>query len=392
MGHSGAETADARLRAEPRRWTQGWRRLGLAAGLLIYPIVTASGVSQYSRGAAAAAGYGIVAAFMCVLAALPLLAMVSNASLEPAPTVPTWTISGPLFWFLIVIMAGLLVAEVPFAQAYTFFLGAVLVVPLVARLQRRSGAVVAAIALIALVVPWAASIWHSGPGWFQALDIVITAYVTYAFLEITRTNRALFEARAEIARLASEAERNRIARDLHDLLGHSLTAITVKAGLAHRLSASDPSSSVREIGEVEDLSRQALGDVRAAVSNYRDVTLTGELARGRELLRASGVIANLPTATDVVATAHQELLGWAVREGVTNVARHARATRCTVTLAASTVEILDDGVGGQLSEGSGLAGLRERVSAAGGTVEVGPIAPRGWRLRVSLGPERRVPA
>ena len=186
--------------------------------------------------------------------------------------------------------------------------------------------------------------------------------------------------------LASQAERNRISRDLHDLLGHSLTAITVKAGLARRLVGSDQAACAQEIGEVEELSRHALADVRAAVSNYREVTLAGELAQGKELLRASGVTAVLPTATDVIDSTRDELLGWAVREGLTNVARHAHATRCTVTLTSSVVEIADDGVGGAGSCGNGLTGLRERVAAAGGTVEAGPISPRGWRLRVSLEP------
>jgi two-component system, NarL family, sensor histidine kinase DesK len=135
---------------------------------------------------------------------------------------------------------------------------------------------------------------------------------------------------------------------------------------------------------VEELSRQALTEVRAAVSSYREVTLASELARGRELLRASGVAPDLPTATDVVDTPHQELFGWVVREGLTNVARHAHASRCTVRLSASEVEIRDDGVGGSPSFGNGLAGLRERVTAVGGTVDAGPLIPRGWRLRVAV--------
>jgi two-component system sensor histidine kinase DesK len=122
------------------------------------------------------------------------------------------------------------------------------------------------------------------------------------------------------------------------------------------------------------------------------VTLAGELARGKELLLASGVTAEVPTATDVIDPIHEELLGWAVREGFTNVARHAHASRCTVTLTPSVVEIADNGVGGAVSCGNGLTGLRERVAAVGGTVEAGPISPRGWRLRVSLEPAGAVPS
>jgi two-component system sensor histidine kinase DesK len=214
--------------------------------------------------------------------------------------------------------------------------------------------------------------------------LVFTVLVVYVFAEAIRANRALLAARAEVARLAQDAERNRIARDLHDLLGHSLTAITIKSDLARHIAEQESSKALGEITDVERLARQALTDVRAAVSGYREVTLAGELARGRELLRASGVTADLPTAVDVVDDTRQELFGWAVREGLTNVARHARATRCTVSITPSEVEIRDDGVGGRGTDGNGLAGLRERVTAAGGTVEAGPAAPRGWRLRVVL--------
>jgi len=125
-----------------------------------------------------------------------------------------------------------------------------------------------------------------------------------------------------------------------------------------------------------------LADVRAAVSGYREVTLASELARGRELLRASGITADLPTATDVADPAHQELFGWAVREGLTNVIRHSRARSVTVRVSASSVEIIDDGQGSAADPGNGLNGLRERAAAAGGGVDAGPAQPAGWRLRV----------
>jgi two-component system, NarL family, sensor histidine kinase DesK len=197
----------------------------------------------------------------------------------------------------------------------------------------------------------------------------------------------LADARTEIARLAAENERFRIARDLHDLLGHSLTTITVKAGLARQLGEADPARSGQEIAEVESLARRSLADVRAAVSNYRDVTLAGELATGRELLRAAGITAELPPAADVVDASHQELFGWVVREGLTNVVRHAHASSCAVRLSPRSVEIVDDGVGGPVGQGNGLWGLRERLAAAGGIVDAGPVQPTGWRLRVSLAPD-----
>ncbi|MFE3506460.1 sensor histidine kinase, partial [Kitasatospora sp. NPDC059160] len=253
--------------------------------------------------------------------------------------------------------------------------------------------VVAGGTLAALLLPWAVPAWHTGPGGFQALALLFTSLTCGAFAEIAATNQALVAARAEVARLASEAERNRIARDLHDLLGHSLTAITVKSRLAQRLAVKDVDQAVAEMSAVETLSRQALADVRAAVSGYREVTVTGELARGRELLRAAGVVADLPSAADAVGPDQRELFGWVLREGLTNVVRHARAARCSVLLTATSVEIRDDGRGaaggpgaGLVGGGKGLTGLRERVAAAGGTVEAGPLDPRGWRLLVTVRP------
>ena len=158
----------------------------------------------------------------------------------------------------------------------------------------------------------------------------------------------------------------------------------MKAGLAARLGDTDPARARQEIAEVETLARQTLGDVRAAVANYRDVTLAGELATGRQLLRAVGITADLPRAVDMVDPAHQELFGWVVREGLTNIVRHAHASSCAIRLTASGVEITDDGVGGAAPAGNGLSGLRERVAAAGGVVDAGPLEPRGWRLRVQL--------
>jgi two-component system sensor histidine kinase DesK len=186
-----------------------------------------------------------------------------------------------------------------------------------------------------------------------------------------------------VARLAAENERSRIARDLHDLLGHSLTTITVKAGLAKRLAQLDPERAVREMAEVEQLSRSSLADVRAAVSGYRDVTLVGELASAHEVLRAAGVQAELPGAVDVVDPRLHEVFGWVIREGVTNVVRHARASRATIALGATWITIDDNGRAGIAGAGNGLTGLRERVEAAGGTLVASGRAD-GWRLRVDI--------
>lgn len=369
-----ASQAEARRLASQPRWIGGWRRVLLVAIPLVYLIWVAASVGQNSHGAGQAAGYALLAAFAVCWLAAPLIF---------SPATP---LRG--FWSYYAVLAALFLAELPFARAAGFVLCIFLTILTVGRLGARSAPVVAIFALAALLVPVAIPSWHvSLQGSFDditPIGIPIAGLLNFVVLQVIQSNQALAAARAEVAELAAENERMRIARDLHDLLGHSLTTITVKAGLARRLGGADPVRAVEQITEVEELSRQALADVRAAVSGYRDVTLVGELARGRELLRASGVAADVPTATDVTDPARSELLGWAVREGLTNVVRHARASTCTVRLTPYGVEITDDGIGAPASAGNGLRGLRERVSAAGGSMQAGPLEPSGWRLQVSL--------
>ena len=350
-------------------WARGWRRVLLAAGMLVYPGITAASVHLTVSGAVAVAGYVLVAAFSIAYVAVMFAAARG-----------IWQ----RVWTLLVVMTILFVAELLFTEIAAFYLCSVVVSVAVLPLRGRVFPLVAVGVAACLLVPVLVPSWHSGPGWTQAVMVLFTALVWYAFSEIARTNHSLVETRAEVARLASEAERNRIARDLHDLVGHSLTAITVKSNLARQLAANEQSPAVKEIAEVEQLARQALADVRAAVSGYRDVTLAGELARARELLRAAGIAADLPTATENVAPAAQELFGWVVREGVTNVVRHSRATSCTITVSGSRLEVRDDGHPSGAAEGNGIAGLRERAASARAVLEAGPTRPHGWRLRVSL--------
>jgi len=375
-----APQAEAEWVATQRKWIWGWRRLVLLALPLVYLIYVVGSVRQNSHGGATVAGYAVLAAFAACWLAVPLIAASSR-----------W------FWVWYATLIALTVAELPFAHAAGFVLCVFITIATVIRLGARSAPVVAVLALAALLVPVAIGSWHDNLA--AAFDTVtpvaipVVALTMFAVMQVVRGNQALAEARAELGRLAAENERIRIARDLHDLLGHSLTTITVKAGLARRLGSADPARAVDQIAEVEELSRRALADVRAAVSGYRDVTLVSELARGRELLRAAGIAADLPTAADVVDPANQELFGWAVREGLTNVLRHSRASSCAVRLSPSSMEVTDDGIGAAAPAGNGLRGLRERVAAAGGTLDAGPLQPRGWRLRVRVpAPVTRPPA
>ncbi|MFI5613936.1 sensor histidine kinase [Amycolatopsis sp. NPDC051903] len=359
---------DDGLRSQESRGLDEWRRLLLSLGMLCYPFLAAVGVAQHARGAGLVVGYLLLVAVSACYLAIVVASM------------RTWWRA---YWWLLAAMTVLAVLVAPLAHENVLILASMIVPAAAARVAGRTAlALVAVGAAGCVVVPMVVPGWSTGPAWYFAVAVVFTTLLVHAFSSTATANQQLREARAEVARLASEAERNRIARDLHDLLGHSLTAITVKSGLARRLAVGAPPPALEEMESVEQLSRQALADVRAAVSGYRDVTLAGELARSRELLRAAGVAADLPTAYDGVPPERQELFGWVVREGVTNVVRHARARRCTVELTASSVEVRDDGTGGPAGAGSGLDGLRTRVAAAGGVLQAGPTRPHGWLLRV----------
>jgi two-component system, NarL family, sensor histidine kinase DesK len=250
---------------------------------------------------------------------------------------------------------------------------------------RAALAISASAILLVLVLP------HAVPGWDPEYNLVFSVFATsiamWGILQIVERNFQLAAAHSEIARLAVADERNRFARDLHDILGHTLTVITVKAELAGRLVRLAPERAEAEIAELEGLARGALHDVRDAVSGYREVVLAGELASARTVLAAAGIEAELPDTLDQVPADRQELFGWVVREGVTNVVRHSSAKRCRIRITRTEVEITDDGRGpteAPAGAGHGLAGLRERAEAAGGSLSVGRSPQGGFALSVRM--------
>ncbi|NJP50829.1 sensor histidine kinase [Streptomyces sp. SBST2-5] len=238
---------------------------------------------------------------------------------------------------------------------------------------------------LALVVP-------DGRAFLGALLVpaLLGGFAMTGVRELVRTTIALREARATVARLAANEERLRLARDLHDLLGHSLSLITLKSELAGRMLPDQPEQAARQVADIEQVSRQALVDVREAVAGYRRPRLADELAGARLALAAAEVAAELPGEPDLTGIPEdiETALAWALREAVTNVVRHSGARRCTVELLRRRtpggqvleLSVEDDGTGGSgEGHGNGLTGLAERLHTAGGTLEAGPCGS-GFRL------------
>jgi two-component system sensor histidine kinase DesK len=220
----------------------------------------------------------------------------------------------------------------------------------------------------------------------EAINAAIVGAAAIAGRLLIDANQQLSLAREQIARLAVGEERLRFARDLHDLLGHSLSVIALKSELAGRLIRRSPGLAEHEVVDIENVAREALREVREAVAGYRQPTLTAELAGAREALTAAGIECHVEQDRKTLPPAIEAVLGWAVREGATNVIRHSQAKRCAVRIlnrdASAVVEIVDDGRGGKPTIGNGLRGLEERVHERGGTVNAEPLAHEGFRLRV----------
>lgn len=225
------------------------------------------------------------------------------------------------------------------------------------------------------------------PGWERDLEFpllaVIAGFVMWSVRQVIVRNAELVRTREENELLLLEGERNRFARDLHDILGHSLTVIAVKAELARRLLEVGDERAAGELADVERLSRDALADVRRAVHGYREITLPGELARARGVLSAAGIRADLPSSADDVGGELRELFAWTIREAVTNIVRHSRARTAEIELTSTRLRITNDGVDPSVEPqldrplgGSGLVGLRERVDALGGTMTVQQAGPQ----------------
>jgi two-component system sensor histidine kinase DesK len=270
----------------------------------------------------------------------------------------------------------------PAASTYFIYAGASAGHMRTGKLAVRTMALVA-MAIVAEAAVLKLSVWF----WFPALFFsLMTGGTTFHVRQKQRSNRKLSLAQDEVERLAKIAERERIARDLHDVLGHTLSVIVLKAELASKLSSIDLERAVREMKDIERISREALTEVRSAIRGYRAAGLDAELSNARATLETAGVKAEIEAGTVNLPPALEGVLSLAVREAVTNVVRHADAMRCRIVFdqadGGCRLEIQDDGRGGNAPEGTGLTGMRERIEALGGTVSRETAS--GTRLLITI--------
>ncbi|MCX4909163.1 sensor histidine kinase [Streptomyces sp. NBC_00878] len=237
-----------------------------------------------------------------------------------------------------------------------------------------------------------------------AYGTFLSTMVTAAILSLSDAVRELRAAREELARQAVEKERLRFSRDLHDLLGHTLSVIVVKSEAARRLAPRDMDAALVQVSDIESVGRQALTEIREAVTGYRDGSLATDLDRARSALGAAGIDAVVRQSGPPLAAQTEALLGWVVREAVTNAVRHSGATRCEITVDGSAehvrLRVTDDGRGAAPPAapdtptapdtpmpgigGTGLKGLTERLAAAGGSLEAGPGVRNGFTVMAEL--------
>ncbi|HEV2622611.1 MAG TPA: sensor histidine kinase [Frateuria sp.] len=265
-------------------------------------------------------------------------------------------------------MAGILLAYVPSWRRWLLGVAGITVLAL------------AKAALFGDKLPLAAGVGLAG---------LFGGFSNLLYMRTLRQDAELRLSQSEVRRLATLAERERIGRDLHDLLGHTLSLVALKSELARRLALAEPARAQREMEEVERVARHALTEVRAAVTGMRRSDLAAELVSARLMLEASGVAleGELPERADLPE--HIEApLALVLREAVTNIHRHARASRARVAIAIGDhgidMQIGDNGRGGLAAHGNGVSGMRERVRALGGTLSIDSPLRRGAVLSLHV--------
>ncbi|MFW0873258.1 sensor histidine kinase [Rhodococcoides corynebacterioides] len=291
-------------------------------------------------------------------------------------------------WTTLLLLTALLVPVVPAAGDAVLTGSVYLAVFGIITLPGRTGvAVVAVVAAAVEILPRVVDGWT--PDNSAAITVVAAAMAAWGVKTLIQRNAQLLEVRRRLADLAVVEERERLARDVHDILGHSLTVVTVKAELAGRLIDHDPRRAAAEIADIEVLARQALADVRSTVGGFRHLRLDEELLGAHSALDAAEIELCRHGTVDDVPEDRRELFARVLREAVTNVVRHSGASTCTVDLGRERITVEDDGIGPGAggehgSTGSGLSGLADLVRDAGGTLTIARGTRGGFRVTAEV--------
>ncbi|GLX93650.1 histidine kinase [Herbidospora sp. NBRC 101105] len=340
-------------------------------------------------------------AFWVLLMALPVLETVARPSILRWAAVVAitalylWTARRRSRLTLALLGVTSSAAALAFGGAFTFALTMSAV--LTGAIVRRWPGVALLVPLTAVAV--AAAVRSDVGGLnvaFSGWGVFVAGLVPWIIVQLWDTIAELRATRKELARVAVSEERLRFSRDLHDLLGHTLSVMVVKAEAVRRLAPRDGAAAARQAADIEEIGRQALTQVRAAVTGYRGRGLDAELSSARDALAAAGIELTVRGPGSPLTPETDALLGWAVREGVTNVIRHSTARTCAITLVVgdgdgAELTVADDGAGVTgTASGNGLGGLRERVEAAGGRFTAGNVPAGGFRLTVGV-PEGATP-
>jgi two-component system sensor histidine kinase DesK len=354
-----------------------WERFGWVMGAiwLVFLAFPITGVLTSDRpGALRALGVVLIVGF----AAIYVHGLVRSSRIE------RWSVAaGSLY---VVTLSTLMVITILLAGAQGIGMMPFVVAMAVFVLPLRAALAVFGAAIVATgVAAWTIGrpFTDDGDLWFLVLIVTLVGTIC---LVVRMLERRGAEHRALTDHLAVTTERERVARDVHDVLGHSLTVVTVKAELAERLVDTDPERAKAELAQIRDLTRQSLAEIRATVGGLRVARLTDQIASTHEALENAGISSELTGDPSAVDPRHRVVLAWSLREAVTNVVRHSSASTCRIELGSDFLTVDDDGEGLRgRREGNGLRGLRERVAFAGGTVEVGPgPSGEGTRLKVQL--------
>jgi two-component system sensor histidine kinase DesK len=357
---------------------RAWIRLGNVLGLL-FLIGPATDLAHQSTGAAHRALYAAGLALFggLYVSLLPPARWLTRIARRPE-------LSGIV---ALLTLATLLVATGAPDSFVALYVYAVAAAGLV--LEPRVAAAVTLLVTAGVGAGLAATDASSSTAAAILLTIVAIGTMTTALGSQVRSNRQLRSARNELARLAVTEERLRIARDLHDLLGHTLSVIALRSELAAKLVERDAARAIAELDDVQAVTREALTEVREAVHSYRRLALDEALDGARAQLEAAGIEPRLDESAISLPDEAEAVLAWAIREGVTNVVRHSDARHCAIRIRSNgdvaAVEIEDDGrTLGASEAGSGLAGLAERAERVRGKVEAGALPEGGFRLLVSV--------